>query len=225
MCLCAHSGLYYHRVHMCRAALGASRLARHVRRSPHLAVEAAVRLWPLKPWTRSQANAAQHRPVRTQQNRGAAPLTGESWHRIRCCMGVCTSLCVSVCAFFCCFFYGNKASKGRLSVSRRFDGFGGGMKDKGSKEWDEWFGDEWISKTWQLLFFFVFFPRRVYTHGCGGNVSISWLFLTFCCIFGIFYTPVFRKYQLSTCALFKTLKLLFFLLEILYLIISLTLCR
>lgn len=44
---------------------------------------------------------------------------------------VCTSVCVSVCV---CVSDGNKASEGWLSVSQRFDGFGGGMKDKGSKE-------------------------------------------------------------------------------------------
>lgn len=52
---------------------------------------------------------------------------------------------MSVCARV--FSYRNKASEGWLSVSQRVDGFGGGMKDKGSKERDEWFGDEWISKT------------------------------------------------------------------------------
>lgn len=147
-----HAGLYYHLVHMCKAILSAFHLARHVRESPHLGTEAAARLWPLKPWTHSRASTTQHRPVRTQQNKRAATLTGVTASDQ---MVVWVCVCVWL-------FSDNKASQGRLSVSCRFDGsWVEGWRDGGSKD-----GDEGITKSWQLV---SFFPDRAYTRDSLGR--------------------------------------------------------
>lgn len=153
-CVCAHAGLYDHLVHMCRVGPGAFRLARHVRESPHLCVEAAARLWPLKPWTHSQANTTQHRPVRTQQNRRAAPLTGSH--------GVGSDGCVGVCM---CELFPRKGSLTGTAVSQSevWWELGRGMKGWKIEGWRRGVGDEGITKSWQLLFFFLteFIPMAV----------------------------------------------------------------
>lgn len=93
---CTPPALCYCAVHMCGAILSAFRLAGHVRQSPHLGTEAAVLLWPLTPWTHSQASTGQHRPVRTQHNRRAEPLTGKvvaSDQMLRGCVWIYIRLC------------------------------------------------------------------------------------------------------------------------------------
>lgn len=178
---------------MCRVVLCAFRLARHVRESPHLGVEAAAQLWPLKPWTHAQANTTQHRPVRTQQNRRAqAPLTGSHGIGSDDCVGECMCVFVHMCEF-------SQTTKPHRDgcQSEVWCQLGRGMKGWRIKGWRWAVGDEGITKTWQLLFFFFlveFIPMAVW----GENAS-SWLLLTFCFICGIYLTCLYSgKSQLST---------------------------
>ena len=173
LCVCAHASLYYHLVHMCAAVLCAFRLTRHVRENPHLGAGAAARLWPPKPWTHSQGNATQHRPVRTQQNR-----RGHRWW-VGGGGGAVTAsdqMVVRVCASF----LGQRSLAGTaVSQSEVWWEFGGGMKGWGIEEWRRagwgWRNNQVLTA---LVFFLLteFIPMTIW----GENISFSWLLRTFC---------------------------------------------
>lgn len=166
---------------MCGAILCAFHLVGHVRRSPHLGAETAVLLWPLKPRTHSPASTGQHRPVRTQHNRRAAPLTGEalaSDQMLRGCVWIYTCLCVSS---------QNKTSQGWLSVSRRLDGGwveGWRVRDR-KTDMSGWGGMENHKLTARVLFFLLqslnpFWPGMIKIILIVADLKFRYNLLLFC---------------------------------------------
>lgn len=152
---------------MCKVFLCTFHLARHVKESPHLGVEAAVQLWPLKPWTHSQANTTQHRPVRTQQNRRAALLTGSHGIRSDDCVGECMCVFVHMCQL-------SQTTKPHRDgcQSEAWCELGRGMKGMEDRRMET---SGWGWRDNQDLTALIFlFPGGVYTHGCWGeNMSPS----------------------------------------------------
>lgn len=150
---------------MCRNVLGAFRSAGHVSESPHLGTEAAVQFRPLKPWRYSQANTILHWPVRTQQNRRAAALTGSRGIGSLGC--VAAPMCVSLPRQW-------SLTGTAVSQAEAWRELGWGMKGWRIEGWRQAVGDEGITKSWQLLFFLAEFIPMVFWEE---NVSFFLLLL------------------------------------------------
>lgn len=160
-----------------------------------------------------------------------------------------------VCALVCvCVFFLPKGSLTGTAVSQPevWWELDRGIKGWRIEGWSRAVGDEGITKSWQLLFFFCFFyPDRVYTHGSLGRKCLLLLIVTDLLLYFwyIFNLSIFRKkihtsilrwiiyhsvLLLATVQLYRKclvcnsklplLNLICTLMEVLYFILSLSLC-
>ena len=172
---------------MCRAVPGAFRLARHVRESPHLGVEAAARLWPLKPWTRSQANTTQTTGL-SERNK-----TGER-HRWR---GVTASDQMLTCVGVCMWDFPPKTKPRRdgcQSVRRFWWELGRG--DEGMEDRRMETGG-WGWRDNRVLTALVLHPDGVYTHGGLGGECLLLLIVTDLLLWCIFNLSIFKELSVT----------------------------